>query len=112
MAFSDYGPTNTINSTNTINTINGQLTNYKPTPQYKVLSHTQQHCIGTMVSFFKRNNQIIYKLRLKDMGDTIAISGEHIGEWLEGVLREGQYFNSQSDMLNTMRGCWLENRLK
>jgi hypothetical protein len=103
MAFSDYGPTNTTNR---------QLTNYKPTPQYKFLSNEQQRCIGQMLSFFKRNKEVIYKLRIKGTGDTIGISGENIREWLDGILSEGQYFSSQSHMLNTMRGCWLENKGK
>lgn len=105
MAFSDYGPTT--------NTSNRQLTNYKPTPQYKLLSNEQQRCIGQMLSFFKGNKEVIYKLRIKDMGNggnIIATSGGNIYEWLDGILSEGQYFSSQSDMLNTMRGCWLENR--
>jgi hypothetical protein len=76
------------------------------------LSHTQQHCIGTMMSFFKRNYQEMFPLMDNKSGNPIDVSGWNIYEWLEGVLLKGSYGDSERGILNNVRSCWLENRVK
>jgi hypothetical protein len=78
----------------------------------KFLSHTQQHCIGTMMSFFKRNHQEKFPIRNDENGYSVDISGWNIYQWLDGVLLKGSYMDSEKDILNNVRSCWLENRVK
>jgi hypothetical protein len=78
----------------------------------KFLSHTQQHCIGTMMSFFKRKREEKFPLMDTKSGRYIEVSGWNIKEWLEWVLTNGSYMDSQKDILNNVRSCWLENRVK
>jgi hypothetical protein len=78
----------------------------------KFLSHTQQHCIGTMISFFKRNHQEEFPLMDTKSGKYIDVSGWNIYEWLDVVLTNGSYMESQKDILNNIRKCWLDTRVK
>jgi hypothetical protein len=78
----------------------------------KFLSHTQQHCIGTMISFFKRNHQEKFPIRNDENGYSVDISGWNIYEWLDVVLTNGSYIESQKDILNNIRKCWLDTRVK
>ena len=78
----------------------------------KFLSHTQQHCIGTMMSFFKRNREEKFPLMDTKSGRYIDVSGWNMYEWLDGVLLKGSYMDSEKDILNNVRSCWLENRGK
>lgn len=92
-----------------------QGNNYKiepDVPEVHILSRTQQHCIRTMMSFFKRKGDEYFRLASSPTTmDTIFISGENIKEWLSSVLWEGKYYHSQSHLLNSVRSCWLDNRL-
>jgi len=78
----------------------------------KFLSHTQQHCIGTMMSFFKRKRGEKFPLMDAKSGKCIDVSGWNIYEWLEVVLAKGSYIDSQKDILNNIRQCWLDVRVK
>jgi len=73
----------------------------------KFLSPTQHQCLEKMMIFFKRNYREKFPIRNDENGYSVDISGWNIGEWLEGVLEKGNYNDSQKDILNNIRKCWL-----
>jgi len=84
-----------------------QVKDFKIEPDIHFLSPTQHQCLEKMMIFFKRNYREKFPIRNDENGYSVDISGWNIGEWLEGVLEKGNYNDSQKDILNNIRKCWL-----